>query len=1339
MALRLSRISIQNGHLNLIRRFRLELSLFILIISFINPLFSQDISFKKFGVSEGLSSNTVFSSVEDKEGYIWISTEEGVDRFDGNNFRHYDLPKLYEYRSANYVEYKLKIDANNRIWLITLGGLLYIYEPNKDEFVLFYTIDDDSVQEVNAFYIDHLNQLWIGVNNGVLVFDPSSKQINRITTVVTRTSSVIQDDSHNYYLGTEDGIDVLDSHQNFLYDLLEKTNRMETGLRGSQIASLYYDKHNKRLWVGSNKLGLCEFNLVNFEFNIPKGLSEYKGLKVRSIVPFTQNEIIVGIDGEGLLIWDLTQEKEVKKITPHQDNTGALSSASVHHVFRSSSNVFFISTFRGGLNVYSPGNLNFGAIRHYIYKDNSLRNNVVLSLFEVRPGIIGFGTDKGISIWDKNSDRWSHLEVKLNNENHISNSRSISVDKQHTIWSNSYTDSIVTFKQGGGSEFYTSKNFNPALRFINANKVHASKGDLIWFSEDETKRIYYYSLKTEKLEHYPSQIGNVQAMMYCEPDILAIGTATGLKILDIKSGHLKDLDIIKTSRLNSAMISSLILDVNKQLWVGTRYEGLFVVNLFNNSILRLTTSDGLLSNRIFSLASDSLNVWASSAKSLARIDNLLNVTNFTKSDGLISVDFNYDAAITDSEGTIYFGTNDGVITFNPSEIKPVESKKSILFTDLYLNHQKVLPGINSPLDTLLNATEFLELEYDQNSFSFGFTSIDFMHFDKGIFHWKLENFDENWISNSGSNVASYTNLNPGKYIFKLKMTGQKDELIAPIKQISLLIKPPFWQTPLAYIIYVVLLLILIGLILYAYRLRITAKHSRNKLHYLANMAHEIKTPLMLIKAPLNDLIQNGSLDTSLKSNINMALKNAEKVHLQLIQFLDFRKLKTNKNNLNPQPLDLIWLLKDKIFAFKILADKKNISLHLKTKPSNLLLEADENVLDKVISNLLSNAIKYTLEGGSVKVELKVKDKVCEILVKDTGIGIPIAERKKIFRLFYRANNAKSSGSIGTGVGLVLACDLARLVKGNVSLVKSSEYGSVFSFKFPFKPISNLIEFSKSSCDIDISEQGQDPTRKKAKILLVEDDPDLIAYSSNRLSNAYHVITANNGLTAQEIIKNDLPDIILCDILMPKMNGLQLCMNLKKNIETCHIPIILFSGLGSRENIIQGLESGADDYIVKPYDYELLQHKIEGYLNNRQILKRRFLVFNEEDEAIEFTNRLDDKFISDLTHLVEENLSDASFTVIDMCEAMGMSRTSFYHKLKGLLDVSPNEFLRTVRLKKGRRMLLDYEYNVSEVAYSVGFSDAKYFGTLFKKYYGQNPSTFVASKRNNFAKESENSK
>ena len=1288
---------------------------------------AQEITFQKYGVKEGLSSNTVFSTIEDKDGFIWISTEEGVDRFDGLNFKHYSLPKLYEYRTVNRVEYRLKIDSNNQIWLFTIGGLLYNYDPWKDEFVLFHMIQEEYQGAARTFYIDHADNLWFGMRDGVLVMNPVTKELRRITSIKHPVSAIIQDSNQRFYLGSTNGIAVLDDTQHFLYNLQDVGSEQNTGLLDSPISSLFFDEQNDVLWVGSNKVGLCAFNLVNFDFVIPENYSQPNGLVIRNFERFSENEIIMAIDGEGLIIWNLNDYKVVQRVIP-EDIPNSLGSRSVQQVFRNSSGVFFIATYHGGLNVHSPGKLNFNSIQHISNNENSLPNDVVMTLNEISPGIIGFKTDAGLSLWNKEENIWQHLHIDHNDVKNISNSRAITVDRSKNIWATSYTDSLVVFKHTRNGKYFSTKDYHPDLRSLNFTEVYAGKNDIIWFSDDDRKRITSYSLINQQIKHFPFPFGNVQTMLSVDTGRMAIGTSSGLVIVNTKNGIANDLPMINESRLKSAMISSLSLDANKQLWVGTRYEGLFIINFFRNTVTQLTLENGLLSNRIFSLTFDGDNVWASTSKGISRIDNQYNINTFTESDGLISVGFNYNAALRDSDGQLYFGTNDGVINFMPSDIGSVKHHKSLAFDEFYLNHELVLAGETSPLNKPLSQTDAIELEHDQNSFSISFTSIDFLNSDQGNYEWKLENFDQQWITNQGPSTASYTNLNPGSYLFRVRMTGQKGELISDEKQLVILIHQPFWMTYWAFCIYLIIVLSLVALIAYSNGLRVESNQSKERLHFLINMAHEIKTPLMLIKAPLTDLLNNTEVNTPMQQGINIALRNADKVHKQMLQFLDFRRLHQQKSNIDLESVDLVELLKDKVFAFKVLADKKNIDFQLEVKHTDFIIKSDQKILDKVVSNLLSNAIKYTDTNGKVRVKLVATNNKCQILIEDTGIGIPLSQKKKIFRLFYRTPTAKESGNTGSGVGLVLARDLAMLINGKVALEKSSPRGSVFSFTIPHTgaiPKDEVLNGQMS--DLSLNEQvGNADSR--VRVLLVEDDLDLNEFSKSKLSKHYNITTAANGQLALESLKKSLPDLVISDVMMPKMNGRQLCMNLKKNIETCHIPVILLTGLESKEHIMQGLESGADDYIIKPYDYELLMSKIEGLLQNRLVLKSKFLIYDEKEEKIEFSNKLDNSFIDEITQFVKEHISDTSLSSKDLYEAMGMSRSSFYHKLKSLIDISPNEFIRTIRLKTGRELLLKQNYNVSEVAYNVGFSDAKYFGTLFKKYFGQSPSTFVVERK-----------
>ncbi len=1116
--------------------------LYLLLIFSCSSIFcySQFSDVQKYGVREGLSSNTVFSTIEDNDGFVWIVTEEGVDRFDGLNFKHYGLPKLFEYRKVNHVIHYIKIDSNNQIWVVTLSGLLYRYNPRIDEFELFYMFKDVAIQ---AFYIDHNKDLWFGTSDGTLVLNPQSKKLDRIPSIKEKNSAITQDNKNRYYLATNEGIHVLDSSKIVLYDLLDVSFTKNNGIKGSVISSLYFDEKNNRLWIGSNKLGLCAFNLINFEFIKPKEFPKLEGIYIKSIEKFSESEIIMGIDGEGLIIWDIDQQKVIKKISDNYGEDSSLNTKSVQQVFRNKSGVFFISTWRGGLNVYNPEMANFQSISHVQNSQNSIINNVVLSLFNIESGAIGFGTDKGISIWEKSKNSWQHLDIFTNNEKHISNSRAISVDRNGNIWATSYTDSLVLFKKNKNGKYISTKDFPSELSKHEFNKVYAGDNDQIWLSGDEKQQLTLFSVETKKIQHIPLTSGQVQTMIDFSPEKLVLGTSSGLKLFNKEKNTFELLEVIESSKLKTSMISSIAIDANKQLWVGTRYEGLFLVNFFKNTIVRLTTENGLTSNRIFSVVAVEDDVWVSTAKGISKINSQLNVSHFSKSDGLISVDFNYNTALL-NDNLLYFGTNEGVITCNPDKVYSIMSQKNLVFSELYLNHERVLAAKGSPLEQPLNETVQINLKNDQNSFSIGLSIIDFLHSGQGDIQWKLENFDEQWINEQDVLRASYTNLDPGEYLFKLRVLDQNRELIAAEKQLKIIIAPPFWLTYWAYLLYLICAALIFVLIAYLNTLRINSKNAKAKLRYLVNIAHEIKTPLMLIKAPLTDLLNNVKMDSSMLEGIQIALKNTEKVNMQMVQFLDFRLFKLRKKSVIINSIDLIRFLKDKVFAFKIMADKKNIKLSFECEAPELIINTDEKIVDKIVGNLLSNAIKYTLNDGEILVRLMVTEGKCKIRIADSGIGIPKYQRKKIFQLFYRAPGAKESGSLGSGVGLVLARDLAKIIEGKVILEESSPKGSVFSFVFPYKSgKEGVVKVSKSSYSPKINEENI--VRSEIKVLLVEDDLDLLEFSKNKLSSKYRVYSASDGIAALEMVKKEQPDIIISDVAMPKMDGIQFCMNLKK--------------------------------------------------------------------------------------------------------------------------------------------------------------------------------------------------
>lgn len=1288
---------------------------------------AQDFEFENLGIEEGLPSNKVFMTLEDLDGYIWIATENGVSRYDGRSLKTYQLQNIEDIRKRSFVTLFMRMDLSGKIWLISNNGLLFYFDKGQDQFQFYEQVLPVGLDNiyVTEFYIDHLGQMLVGSFEGVTLYDAKSHKASTLHGVQSVVSSIVQTKDHKYIIGSREGVMVYDQKLVLEYNLKAKESRGYWFSEQQKVESLYYKDDEKILWIGTEGEGLFFYDLEHNELSPTDKLMDID-VSIRSIVEYTQGKLLIGTDGGGIYFFDSFDKQLLSKFSYEDDQQFTLSSNAVYDILASSQGVIFVSTYRGGVNIHNPKRSNFSSIKHIRGNEKSLKNDVVFSIIEPSPGVLSFGTDKGISIWNKQTDDWKHLSLDQNGQ--LKKSAVVlsqTIDNDHKLWVASYVYSLSQFE-------WTPQGFKLCPNLIRV-------GDDL-----KVKRVFFHphgellvgTISTNLYAY--SADGSITSYAIREPsdfdiysnDEVIITTRNGIAVIDLNH---KKLDWVshrdQTQEISNMVIVSVLIDMERNIWIGTLEHGVLKIDKQGNIIDVFDISTGLASNAIFDmLHDDDNNLWIATSHGVSKISER-EIANFYVSDGLISTDFNRNAGTKDSNGIIYFGTNRGVISFNPNDVKMSKIEKRIVLTEFYLNHKRILVDQGSILKRPLNEVNNLVLNYDQNSFSIGYASIDFVHSEQGKYAWQLDGFDENWVFGDAQDRATYTNLDPGIYNFRLKMTDAMGKSIGEERQISIQIRKPYWKTPLAYLVYFVFILSVVALLLYSNRLRLESKNAEERLHFLIEMAHEIKTPLTLIRAPLTDLLSNNQMDGSMKESLQVALNSAEKLHKQMMQFLDFRRINVRRNNLQVSSLDLVEFINSKIYAFKVLADKKRIALKFNTSKAPLLVNTDESILDKIVSNLISNAIKYTREDGEVVLEASINSKNWTLSVADNGIGISKEDQKRIFTLFFRTQNAKSSGSSGSGVGLVLASDLAHTLGGSVRLVKSDFRGSKFQITLPLLEQSEQLLPSESTETIPVEQELETETEDSGKltILMVEDDEDLRNYQKSKFDKEYRVLTASNGEDALKMVANDLPDMIISDVVMPKMNGRQLCMNIKSNFATSHIPFILLTGQESKDHIQQGLESGADDYIVKPFDLEMLSSKIKNLLKTRAAIKDRF-VTNEEENFQEISNELDQKFLDEITSMVEQNLSDPDLSVNHICQFLGMSRTSLYHKLKSLVDLSPAEFIRTLRLKRARKLLLNPMNNISEVAYSSGFSDAKYFSTLFKKYYNQSPSAFVAERR-----------
>lgn len=1310
---------------------------FLLYLLIYSAGFSAD-KFRVFKKQDGLSSNRLYSSVEDKDGFIWITSEKGVDRFDGRFFKHYSLKFHDESSSFGYLFYFILTDSDKNIFVLANRGHLYKYNPKTDDFIPVAGFEKNYGLFITSASIDSDNNLLFGTANSLFVYNFETQIKVNLSNIIGRVHSIHPYNDHRYLLGTTNGLLTIDSlHDAPHYLGAEDSTFTESG-NNYKIKKIFLDSIDQKIWVGTISNGLFYYDMERRVIIKPKfqrfQIHEYP---IYDIIKLENGSLLIATDGSGIYKINPYSMEIERHFLNNEDNLESISSNVVYNFSRTKNGMIFISTDYGGLNLYNPNLPDFHTIKHQLGNENSLNNNVVHAVVEITPGVVCFGTDLGLSTWNLNKNRWSFYnrsKKKGTWQNEVITSLHKASD--HSIWVGSFINPLALFD-------HTThwKNISGLPRELRKGKHVKTmfmdhKRNTLWVGH-ASNELYSYDFRRRSLKGYP--INFITTIANYASSKLLVGNRQGVFIINKNSGEIKDFFKNRPKlKPESIKISCLFVDLTRKVWIGTYNSGIYSIDTELNKLTSYNSTTGLTSNVIHAILQDNEGkIWLSTDNSISSIDVAQNeVQNYFISDGLPSTDFMDNSACKASDGTLFFGSANGAVYFKPAQISMQESFSKLVLTEFYVNQKKISVEKGSILKTRLNETKTIDLNHDENSFSIVFNSIDFIHPEQNLYSWKLDGFDRQWTQPVLANRVDYSNLSPGRYTLRIKKISKSSAVNDEnYRVINVIIRKPAWKSPLAFIAYLLIILLMGTIILYYNSLMHKVKSSRAHLRFLMDIAHQIKTPLSLIRAPIGDLLQEQT-DGDSKERLSLAMKNVEKLQSKINQFLDFKKVSRAEALLHIEEFDLVQFLKDKIYAYKVLAEKNEIQLNFEPGTDKINEYSDQELLDKIVDNLLSNAIKFNKRNGYVNIRIHTDSKNWGITITDSGIGIPKRDQKKVFDLFHRAKNAVSQNIRGSGVGLVLAYDLTKHLKGKLSFKSQEEKGSSFTLMFPagkssFKPsdFDEVLQHeNEDSAQHDVAGSCPEisPNRiSDFKILVVEDDDELRSYMKTRLSEKYNILDATNGKEALEVVRNQMPDLIVSDIVMPKMNGRQLCMNIKSNIETCHIPVILLTGMDSKENMLRGIEAGADDYIPKPFDSLILIAKIDNLLNSRKVLKAKFLIGGHKEYDHSIQNDYDKELIKSITNLIEKNISDPDLSVKTLCMETGMSRTALYHKLKILIDLSPAEFIRTVRLKKAQDLLLSNKHNINEVAYLVGFSDSKYFSTCFKRQFGESPSTFVS--------------
>ena len=688
------------------------------------------------------------------------------------------------------------------------------------------------------------------------------------------------------------------------------------------------------------------------------------------------------------------------------------------------------------------------------------------------------------------------------------------------------------------------------------------------------------------------------------------------------------------------------------------------------------------------------------------------------------------------DGDMVFGSTSGSFRFNPEEVKAYENTSNLVFTNFRVFYNNITPENNTDiLSSRINLVETVKLKHNQNSFSIDFVSVDVYRSGNYVYKYKLEGFDTDWSPADSYMRADYTNIPPGNYKFSVMCIDQNSLSCVARKSVDINILSPFWNTAWAKLLYVILFSTFVYWIMKFYKTRSENLRFNDKINFFINVAHDIRTPLSLVIAPLKDMEKILGEDFPGRYYLNMALKNSNKLYSLVTRLLDFQKMEVALTKPSYSPVDVVSYLIQKADEFSMAGEKKNIIIETSLPSNAIFAKVDFERLDHILDNLISNAIKYSNKEGHVEIRMFLHGKRLFFEVEDNGIGIPRRDHKKILNDFYRTGNAIDSGEVGSGIGLAIARRLARQMNGKLSFTSQENYGSTFRLEIPYIEAADCMlgNDTENSTEQEIV-QGENDYQEKECILVVEDGEDMRNYLVNSLLGEYKIFAVKSAEEALDFLQKKVVDVVLSDVMMSTMDGIELCRRLKMNFETSHLIVIMMTASIRHENVISAFESGADDYITKPFDIDVLRFKISNMLHTRRKMQQHylssmFLKGNKpaEQESVPLANSFDDEFLKKAIKLVTDNVDNSDFTINELCQKMAMSRTLLYEKLKAITGQSPSEFIRIIRLRYAKELLMSGKYSVPTVATMTGFINAKYFSTVFKKYFGDNPSSIIPKK------------
>lgn len=1368
--------------------------LFAIGLTFFATAQQDDINFTSITTKDGLSSNSILSILKDRYGLLWFGTEDGLNKFDGTNlsvYRH--KPGDPTSLQANEI-LSLHEDKKGNLWIGTSGGSLSLYDRKRDTFINFpadgtpHSLGHNVILSICS---DYQGKIWIVHFSGLNILDPDTRRVSKFQLPTGNPGSgspksarrVFEDSQKRMWIGTTDGLFQYNPRTKALTEFLY-SSQDPLSLPNKHVNTIAED-NNGNIWIGT-KDGLSMLKPGAKEFiHYRQGNAVLSSNTINSIA-VDGDKLWIGTE-EGLDILD-TRTGNIKVFRPDHRNIHSLTANPVRYIYIDQQGFYWLGTVSGGVNKYDR-NLNlFNLIQSNIFDEKGLNSRIVTSFAEDKNGNVYVGTESGgLSLFDPKTKLFQHIPIRSRRpgtDNRLT-ILALKMSRKNRLMIGTYSNGLFVLDpaSGGYQQLMQSTNADA----LNSNHIYCFEEDHkgnIWVGTNgeginvlngENKVIVRYTPNPKTVNDIKLQInGYIRDIEEDRKGNMWIAThGGGIAVFNPASGKLTRYTTIN-SNLPNDKVRSLQEDRRGNIWVGTFGGGMALFNKKTKNFDTFSEKDGLANNTVYEIVEDQKGlIWVSTNKGISSIDpSTKKIYNYNYNNGLQNSNFVRGAGLRLSNGTLYFGGLEGFNYFNPQYLKKNNNIPPVIITDLKISNQSVVASDDGPIKEHISLAREIHLDYKQN-FALSFVGLNFTAPEQNQYAYKLEGLDKDWNYVGNATTAAYTNLDPGEYVFRVRAANNDGVWNTEGTSIKIIVHPPFWRTVYAYILYV---LLAIGLLLYLrfksmQKLRRKFALEQEKLHaeqerkeaervhqldllkikFLTNLSHEFRTPISLILGPVEKLLSQEKNEHS-AGQLHMIKRNARRLLNLVNQLLDFRKMEEQELKLQATEGELVSFVKEVSDSFKDLSERKKIAFTFTSHLDQLYTLFDHDKLERILFNVLSNAFKFTLEGGSISLELEEGNtsdpsiKWVSLKVQDTGIGIPEDKKELIFERFFQHQTAASVLNQGTGIGLSITKEFVKMHGGTISVDSQPGKGTNFTIELPFVPLqapqsnsampppetepnheTELVVPPLAALN-ETEEWNSDP--QMPALLLVEDNEDFRFYLKDNLRLQYRVFEAANGKEGWQKALAHHPQLIVSDISMPYMDGIELSRKIKSDKRTSHIPVILLTALTGEEDQLKGLGTGANDYITKPFNFELLNAKIKNLLLLNSTLKstysKQIKVLAPEVEI----ESEDEKLLHKIMLYLEENLTNPQLSVEELSKHVGMSRSSLYSKLLELTGQTPVEYIRSVKLDKAAVLLEKSDMNIAQVAYSVGFSSSNYFAKSFKAKHNMLPSEYMNKLRKN---------